>query len=85
MTVLERIDLDRLSAEAREVRFWRTVLLVIGGLMYGVGWVTYRICALSWLAGAWMCVAVRQGWRESKKSSLASRARIRAAETRGAG
>ena len=39
----------------------RVLLTVIGGLLYGLGWVTYKVLA----ALAWCGTAVKVGWREA--------------------
>lgn len=74
MTALtERIPLDGITAQAREVHFWRTVLTVIAALLFGLGWVMAKTFALVWLAFAWSAVAVREGWREGRKTAEVSR------------
>jgi uncharacterized membrane protein YedE/YeeE len=65
-TVLDRVDLDAITVQARQVRFWRTVLTVIAGLLFGAGWVTAKAFGVMWLAAAWTAVAVREGWREGR-------------------
>lgn len=64
--LLERVPLESISEQARQVRFWRTVLTVIAGVLFGAGWVAAKACAVAWLAGAWCAVAVREGWREGR-------------------
>lgn len=66
--VLERVPVDRITAEARDVRFWRTVLTAIAGLLYGLGWVTAKAFTLLWLAIVWVGAAVKIGWRDARKS-----------------
>lgn len=67
---LDRVPLERISAEAREVRFGRTLLLLFAGLLYGVGWVAAKACMLLWRAAAWMGVAIKVGWTEARKPSV---------------
>lgn len=69
MAVLERVPVDRINAEARKVEFTRTVLTVLAGLLYGVGWVTAKTFAVLWLALAWSATAVRVGWVEARSST----------------
>jgi hypothetical protein len=64
---LDRVPLERISAEAREVRFGRTLLLLLAGLLYGVGWVAAKAFILLWRAVAWMGVAIKVGWTEARK------------------
>jgi hypothetical protein len=65
-SVLDRIDLDAISEQARQVRFWRTVLTVIAGVLFGAGWLVAKLFGVLWLAAAWSAVAVREGWREGR-------------------
>jgi len=74
-TWLERVPIDDITRQAREVHPARTLLTWVAGLLFAVGWVAYKVAAVAWLAGAWSFVAVREGWRE------AARARV----SRGAG
>ena len=71
--VLAKIPVDAITAQAREVRFWRTVLTVIAAVLFGLGWVTARVFAVLWLAVSWSWVAVREGWRASHGPSRAAR------------
>jgi hypothetical protein len=72
MTVLDNVPVGRITAQAREVHFWRTVLTIIAGLLFGVGWLAYKTVAVTWLAGAWSAVAVREGWLEARKGQRAA-------------
>jgi hypothetical protein len=67
--VLERVPLDAITEQARQVRFWRTVLTVIAGVLFGAGWLTAR----AWLAVAWCAVAFREGWREGRGTTRVNR------------
>ena len=78
--VLAKIPVDAITAQAREVRFWRTVLTVIAAALFGLGWVTARVFAVAWLAASWSWVAVREGWRASHGPSRAARLAAQQAE-----
>lgn len=79
-TVLDRLDrvpVDRITTEAREVDFVRTLLAVLGGLLYGLGWIAAKTCLLAvrvfgrvfaalWVAAAWAAVAVKIGWVDAR-------------------
>jgi hypothetical protein len=56
---------ERITVEARQVHFWRTVLTVVAGILYGVGWLTYKVLAGTWFVLAWCGAAVRVGWQEA--------------------
>lgn len=59
-TLAERIPLDEITAQARQVRFWRTLgaavlfLLIWTGRLLGYAWMVPVVCFL----------AVREGWRD---------------------
>jgi hypothetical protein len=59
------LDLTRVSAEAREIRFGRVFLTALAALFYGVGWTTRKVLGGLWLAVAWSWTAVRLGWQEA--------------------
>lgn len=66
MTFFDHVLTDRITVEAREVRFWRTVLTVVAGLLYGLGWLSYKALAGLWFVAAWCAAAVRVGWQEAR-------------------
>lgn len=72
MTFLDDALTERIAVEARQVHFWRTVLTVIAGLLYGVGWVTYRSLSGLWFAAAWCGAAVKVGWVEARRPQRSS-------------
>jgi hypothetical protein len=72
--VLDRVPLDRITAEAKDVHFGRTVLTAVAGILYGIGWVAARAVILLWRAIAWAGVAVKVGWMDARKPKAAKRA-----------
>ena len=70
---LARVPVDRITAEAREIRFWRTVLTVIAGLLFGVSWLVARGVTLVWLALTWTFTALKVGWQEGRKPASSRR------------
>jgi hypothetical protein len=62
-TVLERVPVDRIRAEARQIEFARTLLTLFAGLFFVIGWVAGR----TWGAVAWSAAAVKVGWQEARK------------------
>lgn len=68
-TVLDRVPVASISAQARQVHAGRTLLRLLTGLFYVIGWVAFRVCAVAWLAMAWCAVATREGWRDARKVS----------------
>lgn len=63
-TVLDHAPVEDITAQARQVRFGRTVLSLIGFVFFALGWVMSHC----WLALCWCAVAVRAGWREAQRS-----------------
>jgi len=71
-TLAERLPLDEITAQARQVRFWRSVLTLILALLFGAGWLVAKAFGVTWLAGCWCFVAARQGWRAGRGASVPS-------------
>lgn len=69
MTFLDHALTERITAEAREIHFWRTVLTVVAGVLYGLGWVAYKAVAGLWLVLAWCGAAVAMGWQEARPAA----------------
>lgn len=68
----ERVPLDRIERRARQARPGRAVLTVIAAVLFGLGWLAFRACALSWLAVAWCGSAVIEGWQSAKAARQAT-------------
>jgi hypothetical protein len=64
------VPLDAIGAQARDVRFGRTVLTVITAVLFGLGWLLGR----GWLALAWALTAVRVGCQQGCQQAGPSRA-----------
>ena len=71
--LVDRGQLDEITRQAREVHPVRTLLTLIASLLFGIGWLAYKIVAVLWLAAAWMFVATRAGWRVAKADRGSSR------------
>lgn len=66
MAVLDRVPLERITAEARAISFVRTLLTMIAGILFGLGWVIAKTVQGVWFVAAWTFAAVRLGWREAR-------------------
>lgn len=66
MTVLTRVPVERITARAREIHFWATLFTALGGLLYGIGWLTAKAFGLIWAAVTWVAAAVLIGWRDAR-------------------
>lgn len=58
------IDVDNITAQAREVKFSRTLLTIIASIFYGIGW----IFGAAWLAVVWCAIAIKVGFNEGRKA-----------------
>jgi len=58
-TFTQRVPLDEITAQARQVRFGRLLLTLIAAVFFGLGWVAGRF----FLGVAWCAVAVKVGWQ----------------------
>jgi len=71
MTVLDRIPIDDISARARQARPGRVLLTVVAAVLFGLGWLAYKACAVTWLAAAWCGSAVIEGWQQARAAQQA--------------
>lgn len=69
MTLLERVPVERISAEARQVDVGHTVLTLLAAVLYGIGWLAGKVLGTIWLAIAWSATAVKVGWTEARTST----------------
>lgn len=67
VALIERVPVERINEQAKQLRFWRTVGTVLAGLLWGLGWLAARSCAVAWLAVAWAVAAVRVGWADARR------------------
>ena len=70
-SVTERIPLDRIEQRARHARPGRTVLAAVALVLFGLGWLAFKACAVAWLALAWLGSAVIEGWQSAKAGQRA--------------
>lgn len=64
--LLDRTQLDGITRQAREVHPVVTVLTWVAAVLFSVGWLSCKTVGVLWLAGAWVFVATREGWRKAK-------------------
>ena len=70
-SIAERVPLDRIEARARHARPGRTILAVIASVLFGLGWLACKACAVAWFAAAWCGSAVVEGWQSAKAGQRA--------------
>jgi hypothetical protein len=61
-TVLERVPVDRINAEAQEIHVGRMLLALLAGFFYVFGWLAGKLVG----GVAWCAAAVKVGWQESR-------------------
>lgn len=71
--ILDRIPVDRITAEARRVDSRRIVLTLVAAVLYGVGWLAARIWEVvgvvliaTWRGLVWASTAVKVGWVDAR-------------------
>jgi hypothetical protein len=57
--ITQQLQLDEITAQARQVRFGQVLLTVLAAVFFGLGWSVGRF----FLALAWCAVAVKLGWQ----------------------
>lgn len=65
-TLTGRVPLAEVSRRARQIRFGRTMLTLVTGLLFGAGWLAAKVFALAWLALAWGFTSARMGWQHAQ-------------------
>lgn len=68
MAFLDEALTQRITVQAREVRFWHTVAMVLTGVLWVLGFGTAKAFGLLWFALVWSATAVRVGWQEGRKT-----------------
>lgn len=71
--VLQRVPVDRITAEAREIHPARTALTLVAAVLYGLGWLAAKTVAVVWLVVAWSFAAVKVGWSDARRSAVSGR------------
>lgn len=63
----------RVAAEANQIRFWPTVLLVLTSVLLGIGWSAYHAVTLLWTVAVWCAAGVKVGWQDAASAAQARR------------
>lgn len=69
--LLEQVPVGRITEEAKQVRFGYTVLTIIAGLLYALGWVVAKTFTGIWFILAWVGTAVKVGWKDARTNGPA--------------
>lgn len=73
MSVLERMPVDRIGEQARQVRLGRTLAQLVAVLLVGTGWTARMVCRGAWFAMSWTVVAVKVGWQDAAPKAVQRR------------
>lgn len=73
MTVLDRVPVDRITLEAREVHIGRSLLTLLAGLFYVIGWTVAKLVNILGFAVVWSWAAIKVGWVEGRASASPAR------------
>lgn len=64
--LLEQVPVGRITEEAKQVRFGYTVLTILAGLLYALGWIVAKMFTGIWFVLAWVGTAVKVGWTDAR-------------------
>ena len=67
--LLDRVPVDRITEQAKQVRFWRSVATLVAACLFGLGWLTAKGFGVLWFAAVWSACAIREGWRDARNST----------------
>jgi len=70
-TVIERVPLERINAEAQEINLAKTLLTVLAGVLWLIGWVAGKIIGTVVVAITWSLAAVKVGWADARSRPAA--------------
>jgi hypothetical protein len=65
-TIAQRVQLDRITAEARQIEIGRTLLTLIAVVLYAVGWLVGFVIKAAFVVVAWSFAAVKVGWNDAR-------------------
>lgn len=69
--LLEQVPVGRITEEAKQVRFGYTVLTILAGLLYALGWIVAKAFTGVWFVLAWVGTAVKVGWKDARTNGPA--------------
>ena len=70
--VLDRVPpVEKITAEARQIHFGRTVLTAIAGVLFSIGWtfgmIVKAVRGVWMVFVAWPYAAIKVGWKEARR------------------
>jgi len=64
-----RVPVDRITTQAKQVRFGHTILTILAAILFSLGWVVAKVFSAIWLVLAWSVTAVKVGWQDGRRGS----------------
>lgn len=64
-SVLDRVPVERIAAEARDVHVGRILLTMLALIPFAVGWIAGKVV----LSIAWVGLSVKAGWIEARRTA----------------
>ena len=65
-SITARIPVAEVSRRAHQVKFGKTLLAVVTGILFGAGWLVAKVFSTAWLVLAWVATAARLGWENAQ-------------------
>jgi fatty acid desaturase len=84
MTVLDRVDTDRITARARQARPGVVAVKVIAFFFWAIFWLIAKVLGYSWFAAVWVTAACAEGFSEGFRDTPWGKARMLRAAARAA-
>ena len=71
--IAERVDLERVEAEARRIDIGRGLLTLVAALFYVLGWTAGRIVIGIATVLTWSIAAAKVGWQDAHRPARTRR------------
>lgn len=65
---LDSLTMEKIQTRQAEIRPIRTLLMLLAGLFFGIGWALFHGWALVWSAFSWSLAACVEGWSAAKEA-----------------
>jgi hypothetical protein len=70
LTAIERrVPVEEITLKARNLHLGRSLLTLVAGVFYGLGWLAGKVVGGVFLAVAWSLTAIKVGWIEARDGS----------------
>jgi F0F1-type ATP synthase assembly protein I len=69
MTVLDAVPVGRITERARQANPLAVAVALIAGLLFGLGWLAFKIVRILWFMAVWCVFALAEGWNSARKDA----------------